>query len=188
MKLPLEITYRNMESSEAVENEIRKWAEKLDRVCPEIMRCRVVLEAPSKHKQKGGHYHTTVDITVPGTEIVTKREPDPHHSYVDLQVSLRDAFSSARRQLEDYVRRRQGQVKSHEVPPHGHISELVPLQDYGRIATSDGRDIYFHRNSVVNGEYDRLEVGMAVRFSESRGDQGPQASSVQVLGKSHPVG
>ena len=63
--------------------------------------------------------------------------------------------------------------------------ELVPDQDYGRIQASDGRDIYFHRNSLVRGEYDDLEVGSEVRFVEEAGEQGPQASTVHVVGKHH---
>jgi cold shock CspA family protein len=49
--------------------------------------------------------------------------------------------------------------------------------------TADGREIYFHRNSVIDLNFDRLEPGMEIRFSEAPGDQGPQASSVHVIGK-----
>ena len=59
------------------------------------------------------------------------------------------------------------------------------LSDYGRIQTPDGREIYFHRNSVVNSDFDQLEPGLEVRFSEEPGDEGPQATSVQLIGKHH---
>jgi cold shock CspA family protein len=60
------------------------------------------------------------------------------------------------------------------------------MEDYGRIASVDGGDIYFHRNSVLNLDFDALEIGTEVRFVERTGDEGPQASSVWVVGKHHP--
>lgn len=186
MKLPLQITYRNMESSEAVEENIRKWAAKLDRVCGDIMRCDVVVEAPHKHQRKGGHFHVRLDITVPGSELAINREPDPHHGYTDVYVCIRDAFQAAERQLEQYVCRRKGEIKAHEAVPHGRIMALFPAEDHGTIETADGREIYFHRNSVLEADFDKLAVGMEVRFAEEAGDRGPQASTVRLVGKHHP--
>jgi cold shock CspA family protein len=93
-----------------------------------------------------------------------------------------------RRQLEDYARTLRGDVKTHELPDHGHIVELVPAEDYGRIETPDGRSVYFHRNSVLDGDFDDLEEGAEVRFAEESGAEGPQASTVHVIGKHHIVG
>jgi cold shock CspA family protein len=101
---------------------------------------------------------------------------------------LRDAFKAARRQLQDRQRVRRGDVKPHEVPPHGRIASLDRERGSGRIATPDGREIYFHRNSVRNASFDQLVPGVEVRFSEEAGDEGPQASSVHVIGKHHVVG
>ena len=55
------------------------------------------------------------------------------------------------------------------------------MEDFGRILTPDGREIYFHRNSLLNGNFDKLEVGDEVRFSEEMGDQGPHASTVHLV-------
>ena len=99
-----------------------------------------------------------------------------------------DKSSAITRQLQDYKRQQENNVKTHEVPDHGRISEIIPMQDYGRIATPDGREIYFHRNSLVSGDFDALDVGSEVRFTEEMGEQGPQASSVQLVGKHHIVG
>lgn len=85
------------------------------------------------------------------------------------------------------MRVRRGKVKVHDVPAHGKIITLHPEADYGRIETPDGREIYFHRNSIVNTDFDRLEPGLEVRFSEESGDEGPQATSVQLIGKHHLV-
>jgi cold shock CspA family protein len=98
-----------------------------------------------------------------------------------VAVAIRDAFHAARRRLQDYLRIERGDIKAHEGPPHGKIVALVRDQDFGRIATPDGREVYFHRNSVLNADFDALEPGTPVWFDEERGDEGPQASSVHVI-------
>ncbi|MGD8424751.1 MAG: HPF/RaiA family ribosome-associated protein [Gammaproteobacteria bacterium] len=188
MKLPLEINFRNLAPSEAIETAIRKRAAKLDRFYEDIMRCRVTIEAPHRHQHKGKLYSVKIDVTVPNDELVVSRAPDRDHSHEDVYVAIRDAFDAMTRRIEDYVRVRRGQTKTHETPPHGRVSEIYPMLDYGRIATPDGRDIYFHRNSLLNAGFDDLAVGDEVRFSEEPGDQGPKATSVQRVGKHHLVG
>ncbi len=183
MQIPLQITFRNMEPSEQLEAHIREKAEKLDGSCKNLLGCQVIIEAPHERHRKGGRFRTRIDITLPGETIVVNRNPDLHHSYVDVNVSIRDAFDSARRKLQEYVRRQKGQVKKHEPVPQGRISVLFPEEDYGRIVTIGGDDIYFHRNSILNADFDSLEVGTNVSFVEQEGDEGPQASSVKVLGR-----
>ena len=131
----------------------------------------------------GNLYEVRVDITVPGEEIVVTREPSPHTEYRDIHVALRDAFDSARRQLEDYVRRRRGAVKALDTAPHARVSKLVPLEGYGFLQTPDGREVYFHRHSVLHEAFDRLEIGTEVAFVEEAGKKGPQASTVRPVGK-----
>lgn len=183
MQIPLEITFRNIDTSPALEADLRERAEKLEKFSKEIIGCRVVVEAPHKHHNKGNLFHLRIDVTVPGKEIVVKRSPDDDHAHEDPFVAARDAFDAVRRQLEDYNRKRQGKVKVHEEAPHGRVTVLEPLMDYGRLETADGRDIYFHRNSVVSGNFDDLEIGTELRFVEEMGEEGPQASSVFVVGK-----
>lgn len=188
MQIPLLITFRNLDRSQAMEASVREHAEKLDTYYDRIMSCRVVIEAQHKHHRHGNHYHVSVDVTVPGAELVASREPDPHHAYTDVYVAIRDAFDTMRRQLEDYARRRDQRLKVHAAPPHGRIVELNPAEDYGRIETLDGRLVYFHRNSVLGAEFDGLSIGAEVRFDEEAGERGPQASTVHVIGKHHIVG
>jgi cold shock CspA family protein len=71
--------------------------------------------------------------------------------------------------------------------PHGQIAELFPQDDYGMITSADGREIYFHRNSLLNADFDKLREGTSVRYVEEAGDKGPQASSVRVESKHHVV-
>jgi ribosome-associated translation inhibitor RaiA len=171
-----------MEQSDAIEAKIREKAEKLDQICDEIMGCRVVVEPSHKHRHKGNNYHVRIDLTVPEDELVVSRSPDQRQSHQDIYVAIRDAFDAARRQLEDYVRRRRGKVKAHEPQPHGWVSQLE--DDHGMIETTDGRIIYFHKNSVINGDFTNMDVGIEVRYVEEQGDLGPQASSVYVVSKS----
>lgn len=188
MQLPLQITFRNLDRSEAIEAKVRERAESLERFYDHIMSCRVVVEAHHKHHRHGNHYRVRVDVTVPDGELVASRDPDEHHAYTDVYVAIRDAFDTVRRQLEDYARRTRRQVKSHEAPPHGRIVELYPAEGYGRIETSGGRLVYFHRHSVVDGDFDKLSIGAEVRFDEAVGERGPQASTVHVIGKHHIAG
>ncbi len=188
MQTPLQITFRNLRRSHAVEANVRGCAENLEKYCDRIMGCRVMVETTHKHHEHGNHYHVRVDVTVPDRELVASREPDEHHSYTDVYVAIRDAFDTMRRQLEDYARRQRRQVKAHEEPPHGRITELMPDQEFGRIETLGGRLVYFHRNSVINADFAQLRVGDEVRFEEEAGERGPQATTVRVVGKHHIVG
>lgn len=188
MEQPLQITFRDIPRSEALEADIREKAAKLDQFYEKIMACRVMVEAPHGHHHQGYLYHIRIDLTVPGKELVIKRGPKEHHAHEDPYVAVRDAFKAARRQLQDYARKQRGKVKTHEMPPHGTISEIISMQDFGRILSSDGREIYFHRNSVVDGDFDLLEVGDQVWYAEEPGDEGPQASTVHIVGKHHLVG
>lgn len=104
MQKPLEITFRHMEPSEALEAAIREKAKKLERFHAEIIGCSVVVETPHKHHHQGNLFHIRVDVTVPGKEIVVKRSPDEHHAHEDPYVAVRDAFDAVLRQLENYTR------------------------------------------------------------------------------------
>ena len=187
MKLPLQITFRHMEPSEALAADISEKAEKLDQFCDQIMSCRVVVDAPHQHHHQGQLYSISVDITVPGGEIVASRSADEHHAHEDPYVASRDAFDAVKRRLEDYVRRQKRKVKLHEPPPHGRVAKLMKEEGYGFIERFDGGEVYFHRNSVLHDAFDKLEVGNEVRFAEEMGDEGPQASSVALIGKHHIV-
>jgi ribosomal subunit interface protein len=189
MQLPLQISFRNMDASDMVEARIREKAAKLDRFADRIMSCRVVVEAPNRRGHKGKLYHVRIDMTVPGGgEIVVNREAPENHAHEDVYVAVRDAFNAAARQLEDSTRKRRGDVKAHETPLHGKVTRMFP--DYGFIASSDGRDVYFHRNAVIEGSFDELEEGAEVRLviAETEGEKGPQASTVRPVGKHHVVG
>jgi len=110
MRLPLQITARHLSLSEAQESTIREKAEKLNLFSDRIMACRVMVEAPHRHQNKGKLYHVRIDLTVPDRELVVKREANE-----DIYVAIRDAFDAMRRKLQDIPRRSRGEIRT-QVP------------------------------------------------------------------------
>jgi cold shock CspA family protein/ribosome-associated translation inhibitor RaiA len=202
MILPMQIEFRNLTTSPTIELWIRKSAAKLETFFQGIMSCRVLVEIPHLHHRRGSPYLIRIDLTVPGREIVVKHQPRLHNSlrateevvkqlevqtpHKNLRLAISDAFRKAGRQLQDYVRRTRGQVKLHEPSPRAAVSRLFLEEGYGFLATPDGREIYFHKDSVLRGAFQRLKVGRLVTFMEEKGDRGPQASTVRVVGKPRP--
>jgi len=109
MQIPLQVTIRDMEHSEAVETYIRDKAKKLEEFYDRIISCRVVVEMPHKHHHQGKQFNVRIDVGIPGHEIAVNRD----HAE-DVYVALRDAFDAARRQLEEQVKKMRGDVKTHE--------------------------------------------------------------------------
>jgi cold shock CspA family protein len=205
MILPLQVTFRNMDASDLVEGWIREEAAKLDTFYPRIMSCRVVVERPNVRRKWGSLYHVRIDLTVPGAEFVVKEQPSLHSSiqhidedktvkhlelkapHKDLRQAIDDAFKAAGRRLQDYARRQRGDVKTHEPAPQARVSKLFREEGYGFLETPGSREIYFHRNSVLEDYFDRLKIGSAVSFTEERGEKGPQASTVRLIHRRKPV-
>jgi len=179
MQIPLEISTRQIELTPDLEADLRRRAAKLERFYDRITSCRIAVERPSNHHQEGGPYRVRLDITVPGSELVAKKEGE------DLNAVIRDTFQAAERQVEELADRKRGDVKTRVLPPEGRVIRLFSEEGFGFIAGPDGREIYFHRNSVVGGDFERLQVGSEVRFVEELGERGPQASTVHPAGIPH---
>jgi ribosomal subunit interface protein len=179
MQVPLEISTRWIDLSPPLEAELRKRADKLERHFDRITSCRIAVERPTgNHHQEGGPYRVRVDVTVPGSEMVADKEEE------ELYAAIREAFDAAERQVEEWSRRRRGEVKTPVLPPEGQVIRIFPEEGFGFIAGPDGQEIYFHRNSVLEPPgFDKLEVGSQVRFAEEQGFEGPQASTVSLVGK-----
>ena len=178
MKIPLQISFSNMTPSDAVRARIEELANKLDRFNEHIMGCRVVVRAPNRRQRTGKLYHVSIDVTLPGHEIAVNRTSPQHQAHEDVYVAIRDAFDAGKRQLEEHARKRRGDVKTHVESPRGTVAKIFPFDGYGFIMTNDGREIYFHRNSVIEPTFDRLEEGAEVAFLEEQGKEGPQAVRV----------
>jgi cold shock CspA family protein len=182
MQTPIQVTFRHVDASPAVEARARELAGRLDHYYPRITGCHVVIQGPAAHRHKGAPYSVRVDVVVPGHEIFVDSEHDQHAEHTDVYVALRDAFDAMRRQLEDYARRQRGDTKHHETSLRtGAIAEFNLDADYGRIDGDDGRSVYFHRNSLQDARFETLAVGTRVRFEDEPGDRGPQAVAVRVV-------
>ncbi len=176
MELPLQVATRNISLSISEEEAIRSEAMKLDSMADRIMSCRVMVETPHRRGNEGIQYLVRIDLTLPGRELVVKRQPQ-----ADLRTALQDAFDVAKRQVQDYTRRRRGLVKAPPPPNRARVLTLFPYEGYGFLQDDLGREIYFHRNSVLNGNFEKLAEGAEVRFVEEEGDEGPQASTVTLV-------
>jgi cold shock CspA family protein/ribosome-associated translation inhibitor RaiA len=183
MIMPLQITFKDLPPDEKVEERIRAAAEKLDHFSGDIMSCRAVVSAIQARQRKGQHYHIRLDVTLPGKELVVNREPGDKTTHTDILVAVRDAFNAMERMVRDYSQLRRGEVKRDSAAPHARINRLYPDEGYGFIETLDGREIYFHRNSVLDDAFTRLKVGTEVRFAEEKGEKGAQASTVDIVGR-----
>jgi cold shock CspA family protein/ribosome-associated translation inhibitor RaiA len=186
MQVPLEIAFQNSEPSESIKAEIEREARRLEKFSSRITSCHVTIIGPTKHHRHGVPFKIDVRIAMPDHKdvIVNRTHADvKQHEYV--MVAIRDAFAAAQRQVEDAVREMRGAVKPHEVEDHGRVAKFLADQDYGFIETPDGREIYFHRNSVLDGAFDRLKVGSEVRFVAEIGEKGPQATTVRAICKHH---
>lgn len=183
MEKPLQIAFRDMEKSEALDALIREKVDKLEKVHDKITSCQVIVEKPQEHQSSGSPYRVLVDVRVPpGHELVAKHEPGQGEMHDSLESIIRDTFDSVWRQLRKLKEKQQNDTKTH---PHQQaaaiVDEIFADEDYGFLRTIEGRRVYFHRNSVVHGDFDRLQEGTGVRMVVEMGDDGPQASTVQIV-------
>ena len=183
MQIPLEISFRDVPKNESLKLLIRERVNKLEKVCDYITGCRVAIEKPHSTVKSGNPYRVRLDITVPlGHEIVIRREPGNSEMHESLPAVIRDAFNAARKQLQKLVEIQRKEIKSHpEQEVRAIVTKIFPEDGYGFIRTINGREIYFHKNSVVNQDFEKLAPGVGVRFFEEDGEKGPQASTVQII-------
>ncbi len=185
MQVPLKVTFRNVRKSPRLEALIAKQAAKLERVCDHVISCEVAVEKPQEHQRVGNPFRVRIDVTVPPEhELVVTREATEGDLHERLPTVLRGAFDAMRRQLQKLSEKQRKEVKSHpEQEVGGFVSQLFRKQGYGFIKGLDGREIYFHKNTLSGKEFNRLEIGTGVRWVEQEGDKGPQASSVRIVDK-----
>jgi ribosomal subunit interface protein len=107
--LSVQVTMKDIPSSQTLENLIRFKAQKLALYTRKINSCRVVVEVPQKHKRQGKLFSVHIDVTVPGKELASSRKENE-----DIYIAIRDAFLAIERQLEKYWQKRSGHVKHHE--------------------------------------------------------------------------
>ncbi len=184
MQTSPDIEFQGMTRSAKVQDAVEEHIAALEQRWGRITACRVLLKGPGHRRRTGGLYEIHIRLALPdGREVNVERTPAADERYADLDFALNNAFKRARRQLQDRLRRTQGQVKRHEHAAAATVARLDPSGEFGFLETDDGQEIYFHRNSVLNGAYSRLAVGSHVTFVEEAGEKGAQATTVRPRGK-----
>ena len=181
MERPLEIVFHNMLPSKPIEELIRQKVGRLEKFYPRIVGCRVSVEVRGRPRKKTGSVpEVHVEIQVPGKTIIVSRErrASDGSASPDARTSVRNAFDAATLKLQDYKRRQSREVKPHPSPLKAHVSSLFAARDYGFITTSQGKELYFHRNSVMDAKLEDLHRGDVVHYVEADGDTGPTAAKV----------
>ncbi len=187
MQAPTEIAFRHYEPSDEVRSEIDRQVKRLEKFGPRITSCNVVIEGPGAHHRQGALFKVDLRIAMPERKeiVVSKTHGDAHEREHPL-VAIREAFDEANRQIEDAAREIRGDVKAHAAPEsHGRVTKFLAGEDSGFIETLDGREIYFHRDAVLDGAFNRMVLGSEVRFVEEEGENGPQARIVRL--RRHPA-
>lgn len=183
MDVPLQISWKNVPHLERLDELVREKAAKLEEVCDSLTSCRVMIEKAHESKTSGSPWHVRIDMhAAPGHELVAKNKAGDGLASDRLPTIIRDVFSTARRELRKLAEQQHGRVKSHpDQNAAAVVDELFPDENYGFLRTIDGDTIYFHRNSVLHGQWDRLREGIGVRYVVEQGEKGPQASTVQIV-------
>jgi cold shock CspA family protein len=183
MQIPVEISYRDVYKTDDIDNLVREKVQKLERICDYMTSCRVAVEKPQRAINSGNPHRIRITMRVPpGHELVVERKPGEGDMSDTLEKVIRYAFDAAKKQLEKLVEIQREKVKQHPQQEVTAIVDRINYTDgYGFLRTVNGREIYFHKNSVLNKEFEKLATGTGVNFYEEQGDDGPQASSVHII-------
>ena len=174
MQTPIQITIKDdTPHSDDLEAQIHEKACKLEQFYEDIISCHVVVELTQKHKQRGKLHNVRINLAVPGKELTANK-----NEHENIYIAIRDAFDDMRRQLEDYAKRMNGEIKSHPELIQGKVVRIFKDDDFGFIEGLDGTEYYFNADSVVNPKFKKLEVGASVHFIKAVGSEGPQAHRV----------
>jgi len=191
MQIPVEIAFHNIEPSQWVEDAIRDHIDRLERIFGRLTTCRVRVDQSNQNRNGTIPPVVHIEMSVPGhQEIVIAHEPghlQTKFQSPDLCNAINEAFRIAERRLAKFKDKLTDHeaVHRHEATKEfrGQIAEITPDDDFGYLMTKEGGLLYFHRNSLLVGDFDALERGDAVTYVEGAGDTGPTASKVRVVEK-----
>ncbi len=192
MQTPLEITFHNIETSASAEAAIRDHVARLERIYERMTACRVRVDQRNQNLTDTIPPVVHIEISVPGRkDIVIAHEPEHlqrKYQMPDLHNAINEAFRIAEQRLSKYKDKMADQrsAKRHEAVHEfrGQIAEVTPEQDFGFLVTKEGGLLYFHRNSLLAGNFNSLQRGDEVTYVEEMGDTGPVAYKVRLIGSS----
>lgn len=114
-----QVTFHNIDQTEALNDAVNKRIAKLERYCDQIIAGRVVLDCPHNNHHKGKVYSVGLEIHTPSKEVRVNQDQHDNHAHEDLYVAIRDAFNAAERQLKDID-------KKHRAVPHHQLDAMAP--------------------------------------------------------------
>ncbi|GGD27896.1 HPF/RaiA family ribosome-associated protein [Sinisalibacter lacisalsi] len=184
METPLELSFQHVEPTEEIKDLVREKVDQLDGIYDGITSCHVYIRAPHQSQRTGDLYEVTIEVRIPGKELVVNRHRHDQPEREHLKVAIRDAFDAMQRDLKSASRKLQGDVKQIDGPLQGKVVEIRYDEGFGQIMATDHRLIYFHENSVADGGFKDLKQGDTVELAVNTDDSaiGPQASSVRPIG------
>ncbi|WP_297616275.1 HPF/RaiA family ribosome-associated protein [uncultured Roseicyclus sp.] len=181
MQTALEIAFKHVAPTEDLKALIHEKAAHLETLFDGITSCHVFVRAPHGSQRVGNLFEVTVEVRVPGKELVVRQHHKDVPQHAHLHVAIRDAFAAMAREVTGWKAQIGGTVKAHDGPLQGKVVNIRHDKDFGQIIATDNRLIYFHKNSVIDGSFDTLQprdaVELVVQSDESA--IGPQASSVR---------
>ena len=188
MQVPVEIAFHNIQRSDWVELEIRERIARLERIFERLVTCRVRVERRATNASNSIPTVVRIEIGVPGhKDLVVSHEPEhlqQKFADPDMRNAINEAFRIAERQLVAFKEQIKGRTKAVLSDTQnqflGQVAEIAPERDHGFLLTKEGGLLYFHRNSVLNGDFDTLKRGDEVHYVEDLGDTGPTAVKVRV--------
>jgi cold shock CspA family protein/ribosome-associated translation inhibitor RaiA len=181
MQIAPEIIFHDVDRSEWVETYIGERVQRLERFAEGITRCHVTLTQEVASHTKGNRYSVMVEVRLPPNhDLAAKKQKVVKDMQTQLPALINQAFGAIETQLKRTAQLRRAEVKTHDSEPRGLVAKLSP-EGFGFIRTFDNQEVYFHRNSVLHGDFERLAVGAEVRFDPEEGEKGLQASSVQLV-------
>jgi ribosome-associated translation inhibitor RaiA len=184
----VEIAFHHVDNSAPVEAEIRARIGDLERIYDRLTACRVRVDQRAANAKGTIPPVVRIELGIPGRgDLVVSHEPDHlqrKFQRPDLHNAINEAFRIAERQLSDLKTSRDGRTKDihHDMRNQllGQVAEINPDDDFGFLVTASGGLLYFHRNSMLSGDFDALSRGDAVFYVEDGGDTGPIATKVRV--------
>jgi ribosomal subunit interface protein len=186
-----EIIFHDVDRSPWIEDYVADRLYKLERFAQGITRCHVSLKQEQGSHRKGNLYSVTVEVRIPPQhDLVATKQKEIVDMPTQMPAVINATFGAIERQLKRTaaLRRNEHKAPVHDGQMHGIVEKLFANDGYGFLRTvDDNREVYFHRNSVLHDDFDRLAVGTEVRFSAEAGEEGPQASSVQIVSKASAI-
>lgn len=189
MDIPLQITFHRAGKSEWAEQEIRARVEKLTGLYDRIVGCRVTVDQRAQNVEGTLPPVVRIEISLPGkSPLVVAYEPDrlqKRYQNPGLGNAINDAFGIAERRLAQLKAARgdRDRVGRHDSQNQflGQVTQIYPNEDHGFLLTKEGSTLYFHRSAILQGDFDKLQVGDEVHYVEEIGDTGPLATKVRVI-------